>query len=103
WYRPTVVPSEWDRTAATLPYDPLLRDIRDNWPEYRRAFRPMNELSGVVEAFALLRAVNRQNQAVWARFRDRLTQGLDLDEYKKVGMPAVTPSTSPSLGREGWE
>jgi hypothetical protein len=77
WYRGSNVPSEWDRWAAALPFEPLRQDIELHWDEYRRAFTKLDELSGIVEAVAVLRAVNTQNSTLWSRFRDRLMQGME--------------------------
>jgi len=77
WYRGVNVPSEWDRWIAALPFDPLRKDIEEHWDEYRAAFKPLDELSSIVESYAILAAVRRQNESLWIRFRDRLMQGAD--------------------------
>jgi hypothetical protein len=102
WYRPIVVPSEWDRAVALLPYATLHRDMQEHWADYRKAFRPMEEVSSVAEAFAVLRAVNRQNPQVWAVFHDRLTQGLTDREFKQNGLPRFYASRGLELVPPLW-
>lgn len=66
WYRGIDVPSESDKWVARLPYQPLKQDIERRWPAYRAAFHPLDSLSSIVEAMAVLRAIRRDAPAVWA-------------------------------------
>lgn len=65
WYRSIDVPSEADEWIATLPYQPLRKDLEKHWPEYRAVFPPLAALSSIVEAMAVLRAIKRDAQSVW--------------------------------------
>jgi hypothetical protein len=65
WYRPTDVPSEWDRWAARLPYRFLKRDIETHWNQYQETFGPLRELTAIVEVFALLQSIKQNAPAVW--------------------------------------
>jgi hypothetical protein len=94
-------PNDSGVTAAILGVLPRVAAVARY--AFRHVLFPETRADRVAEAFAVLRAVNRQNQAVWARFRDRLTQGLDLDEYKKVGLSEVRTELSPSLSPGSWD
>lgn len=66
WYRGIDVPSESDKWVARLPYQPLKQDLERRWTAYRSAFPPLDSLSSIVEAMAVLRSVRRHAPAVWA-------------------------------------
>ncbi|TMQ02383.1 MAG: hypothetical protein E6J91_52275 [Deltaproteobacteria bacterium] len=65
WYRGIDVPSEADKWVARLPYQPLKQDMETRWTAYRAAFRPLDSLSSIVEAMALLRAIKRDAPSLW--------------------------------------
>jgi hypothetical protein len=112
WYRGINVPSEWDRWVAALPFEPLRRDMEEHWDDYRATFPPIDEISSIVECFGLLRAVHRQNEPLWQRFRDRLLQGMGQEEEgdeayeapplvtRDLTMETLTPPALPS--RKDW-
>lgn len=72
WYRGTDVPSAWDRWAFGLPFQLLKGDMEERWQVYRDTFKPLDELSSIVEAYAILDAVERQNGELWNRFIKKL-------------------------------
>ncbi len=96
WYRAIFVPSAWDNMAAMLPYRPLQGDMEEHWEEYRKAFPPMDELSAVVETYALLKAVHRGDDKLWKAFRERL-----LPNGEAIETPEVQ-YTETRLRDSGW-
>jgi hypothetical protein len=96
WYRGTDVPSEWDKWAARLPYQPLKNDMERRWSTYRSAFRPLDSLSSIVEAMALLRAVKRDAPSVWLAIQHTAPKA-STPIYDAVG-----PLDHHGLERESW-
>jgi hypothetical protein len=99
WYRRIDVPSESDKWVARLPYQPLKQDMEAHWAAYRSAFPPLDSLSSIVEAMALLRAIKRDAPSVWAalerevparppRIHDRIDRlayhGMDPQPWRKL-------------------
>jgi len=87
WYRGIDVPSEADRWVARLPYLPLKQDMEAHWTAYRSAFQPLDALSSIVEAMALLRAIKNDAPSVWAALEQQapdrrpvIDAGLELPE-----------------------
>ena len=59
WYRDSEVPSLWDWWAMSLPYQPLKHDMESRWESYRKAYPRMEEISSIVEAYAIIGALKR--------------------------------------------
>lgn len=65
WYRKVTAASEFDNTAFDLPYAPLKGDIETRFDEYRKKFKPFDELASIVEAYALLKKIYHEKPALW--------------------------------------
>lgn len=101
WYRGIDVPSESDKWVARLPYQPLKQDIERRWPTYRAAFHPLDSLSSIVEAMAVLRAIRRDAPAVWATVeRDVPRRGRPDDLVEPLGSNALAVPPWRQLARE---
>jgi len=87
WYRSVDVPTEWDRWAAQLPYRYLKEHIENHWQDYRAAFSPMDDLTSVVEAMALLRWIRQAAP-------DRISRVARLSEFQ---LPAGEVRAAPRL------
>ena len=68
WHREVDVPSLWDHRVLDQPYIPLRKDIDNRWEEYRKAFTPLDELSSIVETYAILKAILEKNPTLWNDF-----------------------------------
>lgn len=96
WYRSTDVASESDKWVARLPYQPLKADLEHRWRAYRDAFPPLDALSSIVEAMALLRAIKHDVPAAWADLARRAPrQMVTLDS-------TVTSLDYPSFDPDAW-
>lgn len=76
WYSPISVPAAWGNTAAMIPYGPLQKDMEERWSDYRKAFRQMDELTSIFEAYTVLKLAKRDNAKLWNAFRVRYVTGV---------------------------
>jgi hypothetical protein len=97
WYRDIDVPSEADRWVARLPYQPLKQDMERRWTAYRAAFTPLDSLSSIVEAMAMLRAIKRDAPAAWAALEQAAAPR---SEWIRRGNDEIEPHP---LNREPWQ
>lgn len=68
WYRKIQTMHEPERARAGLPHRQLKRDVEQRWDAYRRAFPPLDEVSSIIEALAVLQALRRQRPELWSTF-----------------------------------
>jgi len=101
WYRPTDVFTPQDREIFSLPYLPLKKDIENRWNEYRALFPPLDELSNIVEAYAILNVVQRTDIKKWQKF---IKQNIKENDKDKA-IPYVEFSDTPGLSTydQSWD
>lgn len=104
WLRPTVwtrsvsVPNQWEHWAMDLPFRYLKEDIEGRWNTYRGNFKMMDELSTVVEAYAILKNLISQRPTLWNDFIVNLSDGLT----NSIRLPSVRSSNYDYLRSDFW-
>lgn len=72
WYKHRTAINPENLSVLSLPFAPLRNDIRQNWPEYRKAFAPFNQLSALVEAYALFSGLKLQKPKLWDQIKKEI-------------------------------
>ncbi|MCK6692205.1 MAG: hypothetical protein L6Q97_08900 [Thermoanaerobaculia bacterium] len=65
WYREVTAASEFDNLTFDLPYAPLKKDLETRFDEYRKNYKPFDELASIVEAYALLKKITQKKPELW--------------------------------------
>lgn len=78
WYREVTAPSEFDNLTLDQPYAPLKKDLETRFDEYRKNYKPFDELASIVEAYALLKKITQTKPELWNQLiRKRCPNGKD--------------------------
>lgn len=78
WYREVTAPSEFDNLTFDLPYAHLKKDLETRFDEYRKNYKPFDELASIVEAYALLKKITQTKPELWNQLiRKKCPNGKD--------------------------
>jgi hypothetical protein len=102
WYRGIDVPSESDSWASRLPYRDLKQDMERRWDTYRQAFLPLDELTTIAEAMALLRTVRVKAPSVFASLQQEIVSLPDSSRATTSALYRSLDTSHLALPREPW-
>lgn len=107
WYRDVDVASPWDERAFNLPYEHLKNDLETRWDAYREAFKPLDELSSIVEVYSILTACMRKKPDLWNQFLEPFEERnatIVVNQYLNASdSPELSINQFSSSSRSWWE
>jgi len=72
WDQEVVVLNESEQPIVDWLYVQLGNDIENRWGEYQRVFRPLGELSSIIEALAILRTLRDANPHLYLQLKRKI-------------------------------
>lgn len=87
--------------AMDLPFRSLRKSLETNWNRYRISFKPMDQLSSIVEAYAILKTWRKQAPQKWETFKTQF-QSRSSAYSREVAISSYPPLFPAPLESQIW-